>query len=280
MSVRIVVDSTADMPESLKARLTVVPLSVSFGQETYIDGVTIDHTTFYQKMASSAVLPTTSQPSPDAFMRVYEEAKQAGDTLVVLCVSSKLSGTYQSATIAAEDYPETVYVVDTHHVANGLGILAEYALELADQGKSAQEIVKTIEAEKENVQFFAILDTLTNLQKGGRIPKSLVIAGTLLSIKPVLCMKDGALEMLGKARGIKQGYALLNKEISASGIDFDKPFLLAYSGLADEPIRKYLAHDPALWEENGKPVRCVPLCGVVGAHAGSGAVVAAYFARK
>lgn len=279
MKVRIVVDSTADVTPDIREQLTVVPLSVSFGQETYIDGVTINHSEFYQKMAQSKDLPTTSQPSPDAFARVFEAAKNAGEELVVLCVSSGLSGTCQSAMIAAQDYPENVYVVDTMHVANGLGVLAEYALELAAQGKSAKEIAQAVEAERENVQFLAMVDTLTNLQKGGRIPKSLAIAGTLLSLKPVLTIKNGVLENVAKARGTKQGYTLLNKEVEAAGIDFDKPFLLAYTGVTDESMQKYLAAAGEIWNEGGKPVRQVPLCSVVGTHAGAGAVVVACFKK-
>ena len=279
MKVRIVVDSTADVTPEIREQLTVVPLSVSFGQETYIDGVTINHNEFYQKMAQSKDLPTTSQPSPDAFARVYEAAKNAGEEIVVLCVSAGISGTCQSAMIAAQDYEENVYVVDTMHVANGLGILAEYALQLAAQGKSAKEIAQAIEAERENVQFLAMVDTLTNLQKGGRIPKSLAIAGTLLSLKPVLTMKGGVLETVAKARGTKQGYSLLNKEVAAAGIDFEKPFLLAYTGVTDESMQKYLAAAGEIWNEGGKPVRQVPLCSVVGTHAGAGAVVVACFKK-
>ena len=279
MKVRIVVDSTADVTPDIREQLTVVPLSVSFGQETYIDGVTINHSEFYQKMAQSKDLPTTSQPSPDAFARVFEAAKNAGEELVVLCVSAGISGTCQSAMIAAQDYEENVYVVDTMHVANGLGILAEYALELAAQGKSAKEIAQAVEAERENVQFLAMVDTLTNLQKGGRIPKSLAIAGTLLSLKPVLTMKGGVLETVAKARGTKQGYSLLNKEVEAEGIDFDKPFLLAYTGMTDESLQKYLAAAGEIWQAGGKPVRQVPLCSVVGTHAGAGAVVVACFKK-
>ena len=279
MSIRIVVDSTADIPAQLKNRLTIVPLNVSFGDDLYIDGVTIQSQEFYERLAVCKDLPTTSQPSPDAYAKVFEEAKNAGDTLVVLTVSSGISGTYQSAMIAAQDYPENVHIVDTQHVANGFGILAEYALQLADEGKNAQEIVDAITDARENVQFYALVDTLTNLQKGGRIPKSLAIAGTLLSLKPVLCMKNGVLETTGKARGIKQGYNLLNKEILSAGVDFDKPFLLAYTGVTDEPMRKYMAVGSEIWNAGGKDVRYVPLCSVVGAHAGAGAVVVAFFRK-
>jgi len=197
----------------------------------------------------------------------------------VLTVSSGISGTYQSAMIAAQDYPDNVIVVDTQHVANGFGILAEYALELADEGKSAQEIADSIAAARGEVQFYALVDTLANLHKGGRIPKSLAIAGTLLSIKPVLGMKDGVLETVGKARGIRQGYSLMDRQILDAGIDFERPFILAYSGVTDEPMRRYLAASGEIWQAGGKPVRTVPLGSVVGAHAGAGAVVVAFFKK-
>ena len=279
MSIRIVVDSTADIPVSLKERITVVPLNVNFGDEQYVDGVTIQSHEFYEKLAGCKALPTTSQPSPEAFAKVFEEAKNAGDTLVVLTLSSRLSGTCQSAMIAAQDYPENVYIVDTEHVANGFGVLAEYAVQMVDEGKSAQEIVDEIRASRDKIVFIALLDTLTNLQKGGRIPKSLAIAGTLLSLKPILTIKDGVLETLGKARGIKQGYTMLNKEVLSAGVDFDKPILLAYSGLTEEPLEKYLAASGNMWQAAGDKIRRVTLCSVVGAHAGPGAVVVACFKK-
>ena len=275
---RIVVDSTANMPESLLSRVAVVPLNVNFGEETYIDGVTIDHKTFYEKLAASSVLPKTSQPSPAAFASVFEEAAQAGDTLVVLCVSSRLSGTYQSAMIAAQDY-DNVYVVDTLHVANAFGVLAEYALRLADEGKSAQEIVDAVIAEREHVQLFALLDTLEYLEKGGRISRTAAFAGTLLSLKPIVCMKDGVLGSLGKARGMKQGQQLLMKEMQAAGIDFSKPYLMGYTGLSDEQVQAFIKTSASIWEDGVDAVRAVPLCSVVGTHAGPGAVVAAFFKK-
>ena len=278
MNVRIVVDSTADMPESLRAQVTVVPLNVNFGREQYIDGVTIQRDEFYEKLVASKNLPTTSQPSPDAYARVFEEAKQAGDTLVVLTVSSGISGTYQSAMIAAQDYPENVHIVDTLHVANGFGVLAAYAIELANAGKGAQEIVEAIERERHNVEFYALLDTLDYLQKGGRISKTVAFAGGLLSLKPIVCMKNGKLEMMGKARGAKQGNRLLAKEMESAGVDFTKPCLMGYTGLSSELLDRFLADSASVWAA-GKMPECVQLCSVVGTHAGPGAVVAAFFKK-
>lgn len=281
MSIRIVVDSTADMTEEIQKRLTIVPLNVSFGQESYIDGVTINHREFYEMLARSSTLPTTSQPSPEAFACVFEEAKKAGDELVVLTVSSGISGTYQSAVIAAQDYPENVHIVDSKNVAVALGALAEYALELVDRGMSAKEIADELENAREDVVLLALLDTLENLKKGGRIPPVLAFAGGLLSLKPVLWMKDGKLEMLSKGRGTKQGYGLLLKEIDAlGGVDFSKPFFTGYTGVSDALLERFLESSSALWAQSDKPVRRTQLCSVVGTHAGPGAVVLGFFRRR
>lgn len=279
MKVRIVVDSVADVTESVKDRLTVVPLSISFGDEQYIDGVTLTKEQFYEKLASGKVLPTTSQPSPADFAKVYEAAKQAGECLVVLAVSSKLSGTYQSAMIAAQDYADRVYVVDTQHVALGEGVLAEYALRLVDSGMSAREIADQIEREKQNVCLYALVDTLEYLQRGGRVSKAVAFAGGLLSIKPLIAVKDGALDVAGKARGTKQGNAMLNKQIAADGgIDFDKPVLVGYTGRSDNLLRKYMNDSAAMWQ--GREIPTTLLSGIVGTHAGPDAVVVSFFKAK
>ena len=124
MSVRIIVDSTADTCSAVLEKCAIVPMTVTFGDEEFVDGVTISKSEFYDKLVQSKELPTTSQPTPDAFAKAYQEAVDAGQKAVVLTVSSKLSGTYQSATIAAMDFPGNVYVVDTRSVATGVGVLA------------------------------------------------------------------------------------------------------------------------------------------------------------
>ena len=144
MGVRIILDSTANFSKDLKEKFTIVPLTVNFGEESYADGVEIDNDTFYRKLVTSDVMPTTSQPTPAAFAQAFEEAVNAGDEVVVITISSKLSGTYQSATIAAEDFEGKVFVVDGYTVAIGSGALAEYAVNLAQEGKSAAEIADYI----------------------------------------------------------------------------------------------------------------------------------------
>lgn len=277
MKVRIIVDSTADVTDDIKSRLTVVPLTVHFGEEEYIDGVTIHHKEFYEKLIESDVLPSTSQANPASFADVFEEVASAGESAVVLTLASALSGTYQSAMIAAEDYDD-IFVVDSQSAAIGSGILAELALQLVDQGMSARDIAERLEKERENVCIVAMLDTLEYLKRGGRISKTVAFAGNILSIKPVISLDKGEIIMLGKARGSKQGNNLLITEIEkAGGVNFDKPLLLGYTGLSDVLLQKYIADSSALWQGNTKELRTTVVGSVIGTHAGPGAVAVAFF---
>ena len=277
MKTRIIVDSTSDLMPEARARVSVVPLTVHFGDEEFIDGVTIDHKTFYEKLVETDVHPTTSQATPASFMAEYEKAAQAGESAVVITLSSKLSGTYQSALIAAGDY-ENIYVVDSGSVAIGGGTLVELALRLLDQGLEAPEIAAQLEAEKEKVRIVALLDTLEYLKKGGRISKTVAFAGAVLNIKPVVSVTDGEIQMLGKARGSRMGNNLLVQEIEkAGGVDFSKPVLLGYTGLSDALLLKYIEDSRQLWEGGLEQVRYTSIGSVIGTHAGPGAIAVAFF---
>lgn len=277
MKTQIIVDSTADLMPEYKGRVRVVPLTVHFGEEEYIDGVTIDHKTFYEKLVESDVLPTTSQATPDAFMKEFEAVKAAGDSAVVITISSKLSGTYQSAMIAAGEC-ENIYVVDGGSAAMGGGILAELALRLVDEGLNAREIAARLEEEKKKVVIVALVDTLEYLKKGGRVSKTVALAGTVLNIKPVLSVIDGEISMLGKARGSKMGNNLLVQEIEkAGGVDFSKPVLLGYTGLSDALLVKYIEDSRHIWDKGLETVRYTTIGSVIGTHAGPGAIAVAFF---
>lgn len=277
MKTRIIVDSTSDLLPALQQRVHTVPLTVHFGDEEYIDGVTIDHHAFYEKLVETDVHPSTSQATPDAFAKAYEAAKKAGESVVVITLSSKLSGTYQSAMIAAADY-ENIHVVDSASVAIGGGILVERALQLLDEGCSAAQIAQTLEEEKQKIVIVALVDTLEYLKKGGRISKTVAFAGTLLNIKPVLAVIHGEIHMLGKARGSKQGNNLLVQEIEkAGGVDFSKPVLLGYTGLSDALLLKYIEDSAQLWNKGLESVRYTTIGSVIGTHAGPGAVAVAFF---
>lgn len=276
--VNIIVDSTADITEDVKERLTVVPLTLRFGDEEYIEGVTIQKKEFYQKLIESDVLPKTSQASPADFSDIFEKIAAAGESAVVITLSSKLSGTWQSAMIAAREYEDSVYVVDSRNVAIGTAILAKLALRLVDEGMGAREIAERLEKEREKICLIAMLDTLEYLKKGGRISAAAAFAGGVLSIKPVVCIRDGEIVILGKARGSKQGNNLLVSEIrKTGGIDFTKPILLGYTGLDDTLLQKYIEDSKALWEEGISSLETTMIGSVIGTHAGPGAVAVAFF---
>ena len=276
--VNIIVDSTADITEDVKERLTVVPLTLRFGDEEYIEGVTIQKKEFYQKLIESDVLPKTSQAAPADFEDVFEKIVAARESAVVITLSSKLSGTWQSAMIAAREYEDSVYVVDSRSVAIGAAILAKLALRLVDEGMGAGEIAERLEKEREKICLIAMLDTLEYLKKGGRISAAAAFAGGVLSIKPVVCIRDGEIVILGKARGSKQGNNLLVSEIrKTGGIDFAKPILLGYTGLDDTLLQKYIEDSKALWEEGISSLETTMIGSVIGTHAGPGAVAVAFF---
>ena len=279
MKARIIVDSTSDLSPELKKRLYIVPLNVNFGEERYIDGVTIDNKTFYEKLEKCDALPTTSLASPAAFMDEYEKVAKAGESAVVITVASKLSGTYQSAVLASNGY-ENIYVVDGGNVAIASGILIELAVRLADEGKSAEEIAKIVEEEKKKIELIALVDTLDNLKKSGRISKTIAMAGGVLNIKPILTLIDGVIKMVSAARGLKMGYKMLVKEAEKlGGIDFSKPVLFGYTGLSDTSVCNFKDYSKSVWNERIVNVSYLLVGSVIGTHTGPGAIAIAFFRK-
>ena len=258
MNVELIVDSTVDVPEHIRSRLTVVPLTIHFGQEEYLDGVTMDKHRFYERLVESDVLPTTS-----------------GGSAVVLTIAAGLSGTYQSACIAAAEY-DNIYVVDSGTAAIGAGILAEYALACLDRGMDAAGLARALEQKRQDVCVLALVDTLEYLKRGGRISKTTALAGGLLNIKPVLTIENGEILLVGKARGSRQRNNLLVEKIH----DFSLPILLGYTGLTDVFLKKYVEDSRALWENGTDRLDSTLIGGVIGTHAGPGAVAVAFFRKK
>ncbi len=281
MSVIIAADSTADLRPEIAGQVALVHLSIRFGDREYIDRVELDSRKFYEMLVESDELPTTSQATPFAFSQVFDRAVEAGDQVVCVTCSSRLSGTYQSAVMAAQAHPGKVFVVDSRSVTIGSGILIQYALELAAAGRSAEEIAEELTQAREKVRIVAMLDTLEYLKRGGRISKTVAFAGGLLNIKPVVCLEDGEVRILGKARGSRQGNNLLVQEIEkAGGVDFGKPLLLGYTGMNDALLQKYIADSAALWQPFPGVLPVSPIGSVVGTHAGPGAVAVAFFSGK
>lgn len=276
MSIRIIIDSTTDIPERVLHQVEVVPLTVSFGDEEYLDGIDLSRSDFYRKLEAGQILPKTSQPSPEAFAGVFQRIHEAGDEGVFISVASALSGTCQSAAIAAADYPE-ISVVDSRNVAVGTGILAEYALLLISRGITREELTQKLEKKREDICLIAMLDTLEYLKRGGRISKTAALAGGILNIKPVITVKEGEILILGKARGAKKANNLLVELAEKNGVDYSLPILLGYAGTSDELLQNYIHDSRKLWEGHVENLEYAQICSVVGTHTGPGAVAAAFF---
>lgn len=281
MSVRIIIDSACDLTKEQadKLQTTFLPLKTIFGEEEFLDGITLSHRQFFEKLIESDCMPTTSQIPPHEYETVFQEVKEAGDTAVVITLSSKLSGTYQSANIARDGYEDCIWLVDSENVCIGEQILVRYACRLRDTGASAAEIAAILDQRKKDVRVIALLDTLEYLKRGGRISGAAAFAGGLLSIKPVIAIADGEVAILGKARGSKNGNNMLREETAkCGGIDFTMPFSLAYSGLDDSLLQKYIADNAAMWQEQVSELPISTIGSTIGTHAGPGAIAVAFFA--
>ena len=277
MSVRIITDSASDMSPAEHPALSVLPLSVTFGTDVYMDGVDIDHQRFYEMLVERDELPKTGQVNPYAFSQAIAEAREAGDEAVIITVGAKLSGTNQSARTALAEAPGgDVYVVDSNNVTLGERVLVEYALRLVDEGQGAAQIAAAV---RDRVVVIGLLETLEYLVRGGRLSAAAGAVGTLLNVKPVVAAEDGLIVQLGKARGSKNGRNLLNQKVEqAGGVDFSMPLALGYTGLSDAVLKKYIEDSAALWAghtEGELPVHTIGA--TIGTHVGPGAVAVAFF---
>lgn len=280
MSVRIVIDSASDitLQRADELHLDFMPLKTIFGEEEYLDGITITHEQFYEKLIECGTIPTTSQISPYEFEKKFKEIREAGDTAVVITLSSLLSGTYQSAVIASGDYEDCICPVDSLNVSIGLQNLILYAVRLREQGLSAREIAAELERVRDKVVVLAVIDTLEYLKQGGRISKTAAWAGTMLAIKPVISIVKGEVVILGKARGSKNGNNMLMQNVKESGgIDFSMPYCLGYTGLDDTLLQKYIRDSAVLWERKTDNLPITTIGSTIGTHAGPGAIGVAFF---
>lgn len=280
MGIRIITDSTSDInySEAKQMGISVIPLKVLFGDKEYREGIDINMEVFYKKLVEADKLPTTSQPAPDDFIGFYKEAKEVGDSVIVILIASKFSGTLQSAMIAKDivEY-EDIHIIDSNTSITGLRLLVEEAIKLRNQSVEVKEIVDILKELKDRIVLLAMVDTLEYLHKGGRLSKSSTILGTLLKFKPILQVKDGAIGVLGKERGTNKGIAKVLELMDEVGeIDHDYPVYFGYTAeddkgllLKDKATEKY-----GLTSTNLYPVGCV-----VGAHAGPGAAIVTYISK-
>ncbi len=213
MAIKIVTDSTSDLPQALADELgiTIVPLYVMFGNQTYRDRINISETEFYEKLVNSPVHPTTSQPGPQDFAEVYSELAKDADGIISVHISSKLSGTCNSALQAKEMVTAgcPIEVIDSNNVSMGLGLIAIGAAGIAASGKDFQQAVNEVRQLVPKTHVWAMFDTLKYLAKGGRVGRAKALMGSVLNIKPILAVKDGEMVPATKARSREKGVDLL-----------------------------------------------------------------------
>lgn len=278
--IRIMTDSASDIPQGFYPGVSVIPLAITFGDKTFLDGVTLTHRQFYERLIESDELPTTSMVSPGRFAEVFEDAVNAGEDVVAVVLSSKLSGTYESALLAAQQFPGRVHVVDSMNATLGERILVEYAMRLRDQGLDAAAVAQGVQDVRGRVRTMGVLDTLEYLRKGGRISGATAAVGGMLSIKPVMWVDEGEIKQLGKARGSKNGNNYLMRMCQENGVDFSMPHCVGYTGLDDKLLAKYVADSESLWREYVDELPTSTIGATIGTHVGPGAIAVAFFARE
>ena len=213
MAIKVVTDSTCDIPNEMAQSLgiTVVPVEVVFGTETFKDGVELSPDEFYRRLTEGDVHPTTSQPAPGEFVRIFEELGRDADGIVSIHISGKLSRTLNAAEQAKSqaDTDCPIEVVDSYHASMGLGLIAMAAARAANEGGDLNQVAEVARDTAGRAQCFPVLDTLEYLQKGGRIGRARALLGALLKVKPIIIVRDGEVQPLGRARTFAKGVALL-----------------------------------------------------------------------
>jgi DegV family protein with EDD domain len=279
MAVRIITDSSCDHPFSIQDEwdIQILPFKLVFGEDEYVAGKDISTQQFYEKMSTTTVLPKTVQITPIEFEDVFRPYVEAGDEIVLLPISKEMSGTYNSALIAKEQFPGApIYVVNTLNVTFALGLIVDIAVRLRNQGHDAKSIAEHIDRIKDRIRLYAVIGDLKYLKLGGRLSSAGAMVGTLLGIKPIICIRDGKVIGIDKARGLKAGYQTVLSYAQKDGIDTDYPVYFGHSNFPDG-----MADLQALYREkfNSGETRSLDIGPIVGTHAGPGCTGIAFIAK-
>lgn len=278
--IKLLIDSAADISkqEAEEKGIVMIPMLITIGTEEFYDGVNLYPEQFWEKLIESDVLPKTSLINSFRFEEIFEKHTKSGEELIVITISSKLSGTYASAQQAAQKFAGKVHVIDSLNACVGERLLCDYALRLIEQGLSVKEIVNELEEKKKRIKVMALLSTLEYLKKGGRISTAVAFAGEMISIKPVVGVVDGEVKLIGKALGSRKGNNLLNKLVQeVGGIDFTMPYATVWSGLDTSILDKYIKDSANLWAVHSDNVPKYILGATIGTHVGPGVVGVAFF---
>jgi DegV family protein with EDD domain len=266
--IALVTDSTCDLPESVvkDKNITVIPLNVHFGEETFLDGIDLQSNEFFEKLSTSEIHPQTSQPSVGRFVETYNDLLKKHDSILSLHISSKLSATYNSALQAQKEIGnENIKVIDSMNGTLGLGAIVHHIADLNEKGESFENLVKEAEKIIPNAIFMGLVPTLEYLAKGGRIGKARAFMGSLLKIKPILSAVDGEIQSVGKARTLIKGMDFIVDEMKNRKIS--KLFIVH----ANHEERANLLKEKTKDLIDPKDVIIAEFGPVVGTHLGPGA---------
>lgn len=228
--IKILVDSASDCKIQDGIADYFVPISVNIDGQEYQSGVNLTSDRFYELLPTCKEFPRTSQPSPQTFVEIFEQIKESGDQLIYLCLSSRLSGTYQGALIAKEMVDcDNIHIIDTLGVTHIIGVLAQYARDLINKGFSAGEVVDKCEELKAKIKVYAGVDTLEYLYKGGRLSRTSAAVGEVAGIKPIVTIADGRVESIGKCLGKIRAMNFILDKVKSHKINTDFPMYSLYT---------------------------------------------------
>ena len=269
--VRIITDSAADLEprEYEKLGVTCIPLRVAFGDAEYQENVDLNKDRFYELLLGGGEFPKTSQASPAVLEGLIGEAREAGDDLIYITLSSALSGTYQTACMVAEDAEHSsAFIFDSRNATGGQRMLVEYACRLRDEGKDAAGILAGLEQIRDRIELYAVVNTLEYLHKGGRISHAVYTLGNLAQIKPMIAVDtEGKVSLPGKAMGMRKGMDMLCKRLSARKPDSDHPLYVMYTN--NRTVGEQLAQRLETQGWGNIPAeRIIPVGAAIGAHIG------------
>ncbi|BBF44936.1 DegV family protein [Lachnospiraceae bacterium KM106-2] len=277
--IKIITDSTCDisLADQNKLGIEIIPMDLYFGEDHYKDGLTITHEEFYQRLNTVTELPTTSQINPNQFEEIFQEHIENGHDVIAILLSSELSGTYQSAMIAANMIEsDHLFVIDSLNATMGLSLLVHEAIRLHNEGLSAKEITAQLEEKKSKVRLYAYVDTLKFLKMGGRLSAASAAIGGLLGINPIIEIAEGKVNAIGKERGRKKTYRTISNFVLEHPIDENSIIIFGHTSGSDylNEFKEIIAPAVTGHELLTQSIGCV-----VGTHIGPGAVGISYFEK-
>ena len=279
--IKVIADTSSEfsIDEAKELNLTLVPMHIRFGDEEYLDRFELSNEQFFEKLVESDFFPQTSMVTYNEWLNAFSEATKDDSEVICVAMPKKLSGTYNSALLAAKEF-KNVYVVDSGNVTLGEKVVVKRVIELTKIYNTAKEVFDIINEEKKNVKMACLVDTLEFLRRGGRVGHLTAIIGNIFHIKPVVLVDNSKVEVIGKARGSSNARLLLRQKIEKfGGINFDYPEEIGYSGLSDSLIKRYIKDNTDLLKDKENQ-KYYLIGSTIGTHAGPGAIALAAFFKN